>query len=81
MRFILISSLSELVTDAIALATRSLTISPSFSPYHQKLGGRTRRGRILAGDQQAIGDRVNAPVLPYWSMTTRVETRYRNLPA
>ena len=29
----------------------------------QKLGSRTRRGWILAGDQLAVGDRVNAPVL------------------
>src|ERR1700719_2043566 len=30
---------------------------------NQKLGSRARRGRILAGDQLAVSDRVNAPVL------------------
>src|SRR5215470_1948482 len=29
----------------------------------QKLGSRTRRGRVLAGDQLAVPNRVNAPVL------------------
>src|SRR5262249_4376956 len=29
----------------------------------QKLGSRARRGRVLAGNQLAVADRVNAPVL------------------
>src|SRR5262249_49477029 len=31
--------------------------------FDQNLGGRTGRGRVLAGDQLAVGDRVNASVL------------------
>src|SRR6516165_11568837 len=31
--------------------------------FDQNLGGRAGRGRVLAADQLAVGDRVNAPVL------------------
>src|SRR5262249_44642620 len=43
--------------------SRAWLFRPLVQGLDQKLGGRARRGRVLAGDQLAVLDRVNAPVL------------------